>query len=369
MPTTKLTILIADDVDSEAEFIKAQLTSLDEKTEFLRARNGYETYRLTLEKTPDLILLDWQMPEISGLEALKNLKHHKKTQDLPVIIISGFSEGERVKSALEEGAVDYVCKPINRDELIARVRSALTLSKTLRALKEQKAQLEEEQKKTQHILQSILPAEVVKLLTQGIVIQPQPYKNVTVLMADLVNFTEKATRMSPRKLLEELRIIFTRFDEISQKHQCVRIKTIGDAYLAASGLFKSTEDHALKAAKAAMEMRDFIINRNQEKGVQWEVRIGLNSGDVIGGFISENNLSYDIFGDSVNMAARLQSYCGPMQINISESTKKLLEPYYTFIRRIPQKVKGKGMIEMYYIHKAKKPAVSNQLKSNTPSGF
>jgi adenylate cyclase len=374
MHSTKLTILIADDMDSIAEFIKAQLSSLSDDINFQRAKNGYETYYKALKTHPDLILLDWEMPEISGMDALKNLKLNVQTQDIPVIIISSFSSSEKVSEALEAGAIDYVRKPIETDELIARVRSAMTLATTLRQLRFQKQQLEAEQKKTHHILKNILPAEIVKSLTSGVVIQPRPYRNVTIIMADLVNFTEKATRMSPRKLLEELRFIFTKFDEISQKHNCVRIKTIGDAYMGVSGMFSNSKEHALRAAKAAYEMRDFIRERNLKKGVQWEVRIGLNSGEIIAGFISEHNLSYDIFGDNVNIAARMQTYSGPMQINISESTRKLLEPHYNFVRRVPQKVKGKGMIEMYYLHNPKSPSSSKitdnkSLKNQKTSGI
>jgi adenylate cyclase len=350
---TKLTILIADDMDSMAEFIRAQLSMLSDDIDFQRAHNGYETYCCALETSPDIILLDWEMPEVSGMEALKSLKLNDQTKDIPVIIISSFSGPGKVKEALEAGAIDYVRKPIEVEELIPRVRSAMTLARTLHQLKLQKKQLEAEQEKTYHILRNILPAEIVKSLKAGTVIHPRPYRNVTVIMADLVNFTEKATRMSPRKLLDELRIIFTKFDEISQKHNCVRIKTIGDAYMAASGIFSNSKEHALRAAKAACEMRDFIRKRNQQDGIQWELRIGLNSGEIIAGFISKHNLSYDIFGDNVNIAARMQTYSGPMQINISESTRKLLAPYYNFVRRVPQRVKGKGMLEMYYLHTPK----------------
>ncbi|MFO8000531.1 MAG: adenylate/guanylate cyclase domain-containing protein [Marinilabilia sp.] len=354
MPVSTLTILIADDMDSIAEFIKSQLGSLCEDVNFVRARNGYETYRRAIEVVPDLILLDWEMPEISGMDALKNLKQNSTTYDIPVIIISSFSSSDKVSEALDAGAIDYVRKPIETEELLARVRSAMTLATTLRQLKFQKQQLEAEQKKIHRILKNILPAEIVKSLKKGTIVQPKPHRNVTILMADLVNFTEKATRMSPRKLLDELRIIFTKFDEISQKHNCVRIKTIGDAYMAVSGMFNNSKEHALRAANAANEMRQFIRERNRQKGIQWEVRIGLNSGDIIAGFISEQNLSYDIFGDHVNIAARMQSYSGPMQINVSEPTRKLLEPHYNFVRRVPQRVKGKGMIEMYYLHTPKK---------------
>ncbi len=372
MRSTRLTILIADDMDSIAEFIKAQLCTLSNDIDFQRARDGYETYRCALETSPDIILLDWEMPEISGMEALRNLKLNPKTQDIPVIIISSFSSSDKVKEALEAGAIDYVRKPIETDELIARVSSAMTLANTLRELKKQKRQLESEQKKTHRILKNILPAEIVKSLKNGVVIQPRPYRNVTIIMADLVNFTEKATRMSPRKLLDELRIIFTKFDEISQKHNCVRIKTIGDAYMGVSGMFSNSKEHALRAAKMACEMREFINERNKQNGIQWELRIGLNSGEIIAGFISEHNLSYDIFGDNVNIAARMQTYSGPMQINVSEPTRKLLAPHYSFVRRVPQRVKGKGMIEMYYLHKPKENQEIKSQKSNgvnNPSVF
>ncbi len=362
MHSSQLSILIADDMDSIAEFIKSQLISVGEDIIFLRARNGYETYRIAIEAKPDLILLDWEMPEISGMDALHNLKQNSITYDIPVIIISSLSSPEKVSEALDAGAIDYVRKPIETQELIARMKSAMTLAATLRELKYQKTQLEAEQKKTNRILKNILPPEIVKSLTNGESIQPKPYRNNTIILADLVNFTEKSTRMSPRKLLDELRIIFTKFDEISQKHNCVRIKTIGDAYMAVSGMFSNSKEHALRAAKAACEMRDFIKTRNKQKGIKWEVRIGLNSGDIIAGFISKHNLSYDIFGDNVNIAARMQTNCGPMQINISESTRKLLEPYFNFVRRVPQRVKGKGMVEMFYLHTPKQQTSAEKNK-------
>lgn len=360
MLSTGLTILIADDMDSIAEVVKSQLQTLGEDIFFLRAKNGYDTYQIAIKSKPDLIILDWEMPEISGMDALRNLKQNIKTYDIPVIVTSN---SDKVSEALDAGAIDYVRKPIEAEELLARVRSAMTLAATLRLLKDQKQQLETEQKKTVRILKNILPSEIVKPLTKGISVHPKPYRNVTIIMADLVNFTEKATRMSPRKLLDELRVIFTKFDEISQKHNCVRIKTIGDAYMAASGMFSNSREHALRAAKAANDMRDFINARNKQKGIQWEVRIGLNSGDIIAGFISERNLSFDVFGDNVNIASRMQSHSGPMQINISESTRKLLEPHYNFVRRISQRVKGKGMIEMYYLHL---PKNSNTVDEDNP---
>ena len=210
MAVSSLTILIADDMDSIAEFIKAQLETLGNDIVFVRARNGYETYRKAIEMSPDLILLDWEMPEISGMDALRNLKQNHQTYDIPVIIISSFSSSEKVSEALDAGAVDYVRKPIESEELLARSRSAMTLATTLQQLKEQKQKLESEQRKTHRILQNILPGEIVKSLKKGTVVPPKPHRSVTILMADLVNFTEKATRKSPHSMKYQERIIFTR---------------------------------------------------------------------------------------------------------------------------------------------------------------
>ena len=190
---------------------------------------------------------------------------------------------------------------------------------------------------------------------------PRRFRNVSVVMADLVDFTVKSQKMSPRRLLDELQTIFTAFDEITEKYKCTRIKTIGDAYMAVSGMWNQTENHALNAAKLADRMRQYIIEHNHKNKIDWKIRIGINSGDIIAGIPSRANLTYDIFGDTVNTAARMQTYSDPMQINISESTYQLLKDYYIIIKRISRKVKGKGALNMYYLHR---PHLSRIPRSN-----
>lgn len=344
-------ILIADDVDYLVEFMKSHLEQLLPDATYFRAANGYEVFTLAMRKQPDLILLDWEMPEISGMEALQTLQAHPQTKDIPVIMVSGFTQADHVRKALEAGAMDYLKKPIAPDELLARVRTAMTLADSMRQLRQQKQQLEEEKRRSDRILNGLLPTEVLQTMKEHSEIAPRRFRNVSVIMADLVDFTPKSQKMSPKRLLDELQTIFTAFDQICQKHNCTRIKTIGDAYLAVSGMWNHSHNHALVAAKMAERMRQYITEHNERYKIDWEIRIGINSGDIIAGIISESNLSYDIFGDTVNTATRMQSYCNPMQINVSQTTYDHLKDYYFMIKRISRKVKGKGALNMYYLHR------------------
>lgn len=354
-------ILIADDVDYLAEFIKAQLSVFLPEATYVRARNGYEACTLAVRHAPDLILLDWEMPDFSGLEALQTLQGSASTKDIPVIMISGFSTPSHVKAALSAGAMDYLKKPVEPIELIARVRTALTLSDRLHQLQTQKEQIELEKKKSDNLLRGLLPEQVLQAIEDEGEIAPRRFRNVTVIMADLVDFTIKSQKMSPKRLLDELQTIFTAFDEITEKHKCTRIKTIGDAYMAVSGMWTENSNHALAAAKMAERMRQYIIEHNLRHKIDWEIRIGLNSGDIIAGIVSEKNLAFDIFGDTVNTASRMQSYSAPMQINISQSTYSLIKDYYYIIKRLSRKVKSKGAVNMYYIHR---PILSRSARKN-----
>ena len=344
-------ILIADDVDYLVEFMISHLEGMFTDATFLRARNGYEVFRMAARHKPDLILLDWEMPEISGIEALQTLKGQEITKEIPVIMVSGFTKPDHVKMALEAGAIDYLKKPIEPDELLARVRTSMALASTLQQLKIQKEKLEEEKKKTDLLLNGLLPSPVLETMKATGDIAPKRFRNVTVIMADLVDFTVKSQKMSPKRLLDELQTIFSVFDQITSRYHCTRIKTIGDAYLAVSGMWDNHRNHALIAAKLAERMRQYIIEHNKKHNIDWEIRIGINSGDIIAEIISETNLSFDIFGDTVNTAARMQTYCDPMQINVSQSTYDMIGDYYNMIKRISRKVKGKGAVNMYYLHR------------------
>jgi class 3 adenylate cyclase len=143
--------------------------------------------------------------------------------------------------------------------------------------------------------------------------------------------------------------MFTAFDNIMEKNQCERIKTIGDAYLAVCGMPEANENHARNIVQSAIEMIAYLRERNARSKVQWRVRIGINSGPVVGGIVGVKKYIYDIFGDAVNIADRMESHSKPMRINVSEYTYDLVKDQFDFVEREAITVKGKGEMRMYFV--------------------
>ncbi len=319
--------------------------------EFVTANDGAEACKLAVKHSPVLILMDWEMPHMNGEAALIRLKGHKATSHIPIIILSAGASDERLRSALNNGAIDFIKKPIDDIELIARVQSALKLTDAISKLHEERDLLEIANQQNISILNAILPAQILDKIQRFGSMPPKNYKNCAVIFIDLVDFTEKSSQMSPARLLRELNDLFTNFDAIMQQYQCTRIKTIGDAYLAVCGLFDEDIDVSECSLNAAIEIRECVKQRNELNQIKWELRIGIYHGDVIGSAVSTSNLSFDVFGETVNMASRFEYMCDPMQINVSETIFNNLRDRYKFVARTSRLVKGKGVTPMYYYHK------------------
>jgi adenylate cyclase len=172
---------------------------------------------------------------------------------------------------------------------------------------------------------------------------------VSILFSDFVNFTQLTGTLDPRTLIDELNDLYTAFDEITERHGCERIKTIGDAYLAVCGMHPPVEDHAKRLVRAAREMVEFVKNRVSPAGCNWSIRIGINSGDVIGGIVGTKKYLYDIFGDAMNIASRMEANSEAMKINLSRSTWELVKDEFDCTERSAVEVKGKGSMEMFYV--------------------
>jgi class 3 adenylate cyclase len=223
-----------------------------------------------------------------------------------------------------------------------------------KVVEERNSQLEErdqivkiEKRKSDDLLLNILPAEVAEELKETGLAHAKKFNNVTVLFTDFVNFTGISQKMSPTELVAEIHKNFSAFDDIIEKHGLEKIKTIGDAYMAACGIHLKSKDHAQRVINAAFEIRDSIA---QSKSV-FQIRIGVNSGPVVAGIVGVNKYAYDIWGDTVNTASRMESSSEPGKVNISESTYALVKDDFTFENRGKITVKGKGEIEMYFVEK------------------
>lgn len=213
-----------------------------------------------------------------------------------------------------------------------------------------------EKDRNERLLLNTLPMKVVRDLKKTGRSLPQKFKNVTVYFSDIVDFTKFSSHLDPKELINELNDIYTAFDEIMLKYDCERIKTIGDAYLAVCGMPQQNEYHAEMMLKASLEVMKYIEKRNITSELKWKLRIGMHSGNVVGGIVGIKKYIYDIFGDTINTASRMESNSLPMRINISEETFRLINDKkfiksnnITFEKRAPIQVKGKGEMIMYFV--------------------
>jgi len=207
-----------------------------------------------------------------------------------------------------------------------------------------------EKQKSEDLLHNILPEEVSDELKQRGATTAKEFDAVTVLFTDFVNFTTAGERMSPKELVEELHFCFKTFDQIIDKYAIEKIKTVGDAYLAVSGLPNAHPQHAQNIVKAAKEIRDFMLERRAVLGDKtFEIRIGIHSGPVVAGIVGVKKFAYDIWGDTVNTAARMEQSGEAGKINISETTHELVKDDFECVYRGEIDAKGKGKMKMYFV--------------------
>ena len=340
-PTTPVSrILIVDDIEENLKVLTETLQESGYNP--LQAKSGERALQIAAKALPDLILLDVKMPGMDGYETIQALKANPATAEIPVIFISALGQIEDKVKGFNAGAVDYVSKPFQKEEVLARVGTHLKLRQTQRAV-------EAEREKSEKLLHNILPRAVAQSLKETGVSHPQLFPEVTILFSDLVGFTELSARLDPQSLIQELNDLFTAFDAIMDKHGCERIKTVGDAYFAACGIPEAREDHALRMASAALDMRDFVCERKKTAALSWDMRIGIHSGPAVAGIVGTHKYIYDVFGDTVNTASRMENLSEPMKINLSEATWSLVKNQMKTTARPPVAVKGKGEMKMWFL--------------------
>jgi class 3 adenylate cyclase len=213
-----------------------------------------------------------------------------------------------------------------------------------------------EKDNNEKLLLNTLPVKVVNDLKVNGKSEPENFHDVTVCFSDIVGFTQASSKLDPKKLINELNEIYTAFDEIMIKYDCERIKTIGDAYLAVCGMPQQNTRHAEMMLRAALDIIRFTEERSKSSALNWKIRIGLHSGNVVGGIVGIKKYIYDVFGDTINTASRMESYSVPMKVNISSETYDLVKDTdfvkdnnISFEKREPVNVKGKGAMEMYFV--------------------
>lgn len=212
------------------------------------------------------------------------------------------------------------------------------------------AALEREQARSESLLLNILPSPIAERLKAGNHTIADGYAEATILFADLVGFTRMSTTVSPEQLVVMLNRLFSRFDELSGRFGVEKIKTIGDAYMACAGVPVARPDHAEAIADMALAMREALKEHNREFGSNLQIRIGINTGPVVAGVIGLKKFIYDLWGDTVNLASRMESSGVPDRIQVSASTWEHLRDRYDFEARGDIDVKGIGSVKAYLLN-------------------
>ena len=222
-------------------------------------------------------------------------------------------------------------------------------------MKKEKGSVEIEKARSEELLLNILPEDVAEELKSTGASMARRFENITVLFSDFKSFTQFSENISAEALVEELHISFKKFDAIMQKYGIEKIKTIGDSYMAASGMGHGHLDSVKNAVMAGIEMQDFIIQLKAEREsrgeLAFEMRVGIHTGPVVAGIVGVKKFAYDIWGDTVNTASRMESSGEPGKVNISDVTYNLIkdEPEFKFTPRGKVMAKGKGEMEMYFV--------------------
>jgi adenylate cyclase len=234
--------------------------------------------------------------------------------------------------------------------IVIILRNYYTQAKTNELLSKANYLLSNEKKRSDDLLRNILPLEVADELKATGSAVAKHFDHVTVMFTDFVNFTKAGERMNPQQLIEELHTCFKAFDEIIGKYNIEKIKTIGDAYLAVSGLPVIDTQHGEHIVRAAIDINTYMTKRKEQMGDKtFEVRIGIHSGSVVAGIVGVKKFAYDIWGDTVNTASRMEENSEAGKVNISQTTYELVKDKFVCIYRGEIEAKNKGELKMYFV--------------------
>ena len=329
------------------------------------ATNGRQALDLVTARSFDLMLLDLEMPEMNGMEVLVAIKTNRELAALPIIVISGAEQVENAVNCIELGAEDYLPKPFSPTLLRARVTSSIEKKRLrdldrlrLAQLQTEKELLEIEKDKSERLLLNILPKAIAERLKLGERTIANGHPVVTVMFADLVGFTALSRRTPPADLVGILNAIFTAFDLLAERYHLEKIKTIGDSYMLAGGIPLPRDDHAQAVADIAIEMIATLDRLNAANGTDLKIRVGINTGPIVAGVIGKRKFTYDLWGDTVNLASRMESSGLPGMIHVSESTQQALRDDFVLEARGNTHCKGIGEVPTYFL-KARKALVWN----------
>jgi class 3 adenylate cyclase len=317
------------------------------------------------EDPPDIVLLDTEINPEFSLSLLQEIVGLEDIRLVPVLVL--LDDKEMIQKSYDLGATDFLRVPFDKVELSVRVKSILSLFKLIdgiagqaaemekqsKDLEIQRAKLQKEKEKADKLLLNILPYEIAEQLKNKGYVDTKKYRRVSILFTDFKDFTKLSSGLEPEDIVKELGIFFTKFDEIVKDHFIEKIKTIGDAYMCVGGLPLRNRSNPIDTTLAALKIQKFAGKYNTLRKKNnlplWELRLGIHTGSVIAGVIGASKFAYDIWGDAVNTASRMETACEPGKINVSETTYKYIKDLFECEHRGKIQAKNKGLIDMYYV--------------------
>lgn len=337
-------VLVVDDDPFNRELLAQALAK--EGCEVTAVEDGMRALRVLRSDAMafDLILLDVMMPGMDGYDVLSYLKGDPGLARVPVIVISAIDDLSSVVKCLELGADDYLTKPFDSTLLRARIGNSLARKRHTDAERRYVRLLEQEEARADRLILNVLPAGIADRLKIGETLIADDEEDASLLFADVVGFTSFAEHRDAGEVVRLLDAIMTGFDKLAAVYGIEKIKTIGDSYFAAGGLTQPRgDDYLAKTVEMAYDMLETIA----EVGDGLTLRIGIHAGPVVAGVIGMHKFTYDLWGDSVNVASRMESHGVPGRIQVSEAVRDRLAERLTFEDRGTIDIKNRGQMRTF----------------------
>ena len=336
-------VMLLDDDPIVIDVLKVYLEDAG-YTDILETTDASRAVDMLRAARPDLLITDLMMPEVDGFEILRQLRADPHLSPIPVIVLTSSTESNDKLRALELGATDFLAKPVDPSELVLRLHNNLTV-------KAYQDQIQKAHQESDRLLLSILPASVAERLKRGETDVTDYFDEATVLFADLVNFTSFASKTNAATAVQLLNQVFNAFDQVVDEKGLEKIKTIGDSYMLAGGLPMRRADHASAVVDAGLAMLSFVERLAAQDGPasNFLLRIGAHTGPVAAGVIGTKKFYYDLWGDTVNVASRMESRGINGRFQISEATRQAVGDEFQLEARGAIEIKGKGEMETFFV--------------------
>jgi len=346
-------ILVVDDQHANVLLLERMLQSAG-YTSVTSTLDPKAVQGLHQEHHYDLILLDLQMPGMDGFEVMEGLKTVEKGGYLPVVVIT--AQPDHKLRALKAGAKDFIAKPFDVAEVLTRVHNMLEVRLLYAEVRRKNEELQKlfdqvvaERKVSERLALHVPPDSIAARLVARPDVTAESFDAATVLIADVVGFADETPAVGAEQLTLLLEEVFAGFDRLVKARDMKKVKTLGNSYLAVAGVPVRTPDHAAQAANLALDMTDALERYNEDNGHKFQVRIGIATGAVVAGVIGRRMFLYDVWGDAVNAASRMESHGVAGGVQVSESTRNMLATPFQLEQRGALEFDGQSGMKTWFV--------------------